>query len=472
MALWPEVHWSEGMFLRPHHLQSAQRRIETLLSADFGASRSHGWGFQLLQVAKEPLENNTLRLDQCAIRMPDGTWVSIPDNTEVEPLNIEGALEANNGQIDVLFGVPQLQQVRPNTVPLEEPGNVTGSPRFEPRPLKVRDENTGENAQTIYVRRIRGKLFVAGEDTTGYETVRVGTVQRSDRPGAVPEMAELGAGPLLSIQADVGLSSVMTALAEQVDAKNEVMAGEAREHYMTFTDGVASNMEHLFKLHVLNGIAARTRALLQGTSLHPYDVFVALCETVGNLSIFSEELIPGVLPAYDHNRPGAALGELRNRISLLLEAIRPHNYVARQFARAADAENREGLELELDRAWIDNNLEMFIALSSDEMDIQQLEQFVYGRMNLKLASPQRAPKIYSTAVRGLRLQVRSVPAGTLPRRQGLYYFKIDKALGPDRVDYWRECESERGIRISIQEGQLAHFEQLQPTLYVITQRRS
>ena len=80
-------------------------------------------------------------------------------------------------------------------------------------------------------------------------------------------------------------------------------------------------------------------------------------------------------------------------------------------------------------------------------------------------------RIAKIAVRGLRMQVKSVPAGTLPRRQGLHYFKVDKTIGSDRTDYWRECEQERGIRIGIQEGQMVEFEGYQPTLYVILKER-
>jgi len=74
-------------------------------------------------------------------------------------------------------------------------------------------------------------------------------------------------------------------------------------------------------------------------------------------------------------------------------------------------------------------------------------------------------------VRGLRLEIKAVPAGTLPRRAGLHYFKINKTIGQDRTDYWRECEQERGIRVSIQEGQLAEIEKFLPTLYVILKER-
>ena len=116
---------------------------------------------------------------------------------------------------------------------------------------------------------------------------------------------------------------------------------------------------------------------------------------------------------------------------------------------------------------------MYVGLYSEEMEIQEVERHVYSKLNLKLGSPTRAPRIANIAVRGLRMEIRSVPAGSLPRRQGLHYFKIKKALeGDDRTDYWRECEQERGIRVSTQEGRLADFDKFQPALYVILKERS
>ncbi len=240
---------------------------------------------------------------------------------------------------------------------------------------------------------------------------------------------------------------------------------------MLFTDGVAANTEHLLKLHELNEVRAHLKALVQSPLLHPYDVFVVLARLVGQLSVFHDDLVPGDIPAYDHDRPGLAFGAVHKRIVLLLEAMRPMAYIERRFARKKDARGQDGLEVEIDRRWIDDNLEMYIGLHSDEMDINEVERHVYSRLNLKLASPSRAPRIANIAVRGLRLEIKSVPAGTLPRRQALHYFRVNKTMGPDRTDYWRECEQERGIRVSTQEGRLADFDKLQPTLYVILKER-
>lgn len=466
MSFWTEVHWSEGMFLRPHHLQAAQRWMETSVRAGMDSMRPFGWGFLSLQVAHEPLENMTLRLDACTARLKDGTWVHIPDNTEVSPINFEAALDAAERSVDLFLGIPQMQEVRPNAVPLENPEGVDGTPRYAPHPIMKRDENTGQNPQMLYVRRLRGRLFVAGEDMTGHETLRIGSVKRSDRPGAVPKLDPVGAGPLLAIQADSGLSSLISSLADQIQAKGEVLAREAREHAMRLTDGVAANMEHLFKIHVLNETHGHFSALMQSPQLHPYEVFVVLARLIGHLSIFHEDLVPGVLPDYDHDRPGKTFEQLRARLTVLLEGVRAERYDMRVFERKRDNMNRDGMQVTLDRSWIDENLELYVALESTEMDINELEKFIYQNLDVKLASPTRAPRIANIAVRGLRLQIKTVPAGTLPRKQGLHYFKIDKTIGPDRTDYWKECEQERGIRMGMREGQFAAMEKFKPALYV------
>jgi type VI secretion system protein ImpJ len=366
----------------------------------------------------------------------------------------------------VFFGIPQMQEVRPNAISIENPEEVLGLPRYQPFPVTKRDENTGENPQRLYVRRMRGRLFVANDDMAGYDTLRVGRIRRTDRPGAVPECDELGSGPLLALQASPELHKLIASLADQVEAKDEVLAREAREHHMLFTDGVAANTEHLLKLHVLNEARAQVKAMLQSPILHPFELFVALARLVGHLSIFGEELVPETLPTYDHDHPGESIERLRARIVLLLDALRPANYAVRKFVRKKDERGREGFEVELDRKWIDDNLEIFVAFEDSNMEIGELERFLRSTFDMKLASPSRAPRIHGTAVSGLRFQVKPVPAGTLPRRQGLHYFKIDKTIGPDRTDYWKECEQERGIRMSMRETQMGAMERLNASLYV------
>ena len=148
MSFWTEIHWSEGMFLRPHHLQVAQRWMETVVDAGLDSARSFAWGFLKLEVAQEPLENSTLRLDSCSARMKDGTWVQIPENTQVDPLNFQKALESNSGAVTVYFGIPEMQEVRSNSVSLENPEATNGTPRARALPASACHSRRSPNPST------------------------------------------------------------------------------------------------------------------------------------------------------------------------------------------------------------------------------------------------------------------------------------------------------------------------------------
>ena len=50
--------------------------------------------------------------------------------------------------------------------------------------------------------------------------------------------ASVVAGPLLALQADKGLSGLVASLADQIEAKDEILAKEAREHLVFLKQGI------------------------------------------------------------------------------------------------------------------------------------------------------------------------------------------------------------------------------------------
>ena len=85
MKFWPEVHWSEGQFLRPHHLQAAFRQAETLRTATADAIHPYGWGFLSLDLAQDAIENAVVEVRACELRLRDGSYVRVPENCLVDP---------------------------------------------------------------------------------------------------------------------------------------------------------------------------------------------------------------------------------------------------------------------------------------------------------------------------------------------------------------------------------------------------
>ena len=78
MSWYTKVAWSEGLFLRPHHLQQNDRYHEHLLEARVRTSTPYPWGFSELEIDRDLTQQSKFALRRAAGIMPDGTPFSIP----------------------------------------------------------------------------------------------------------------------------------------------------------------------------------------------------------------------------------------------------------------------------------------------------------------------------------------------------------------------------------------------------------
>src|SRR5262245_22386414 len=74
------VHWHEGMFLRPHHLQAAQRywAHQGMLGEKWDLH--YNWGLRAIDLDLDALSNYRCVVRQLRARLRDGTLVSIPED--------------------------------------------------------------------------------------------------------------------------------------------------------------------------------------------------------------------------------------------------------------------------------------------------------------------------------------------------------------------------------------------------------
>ena len=67
------VLWTEGLFLRPHHLQQQDRYLEHLIERHARAASSYPWGFETLEIDEDALSLGKLSLRAASGLLPDGT---------------------------------------------------------------------------------------------------------------------------------------------------------------------------------------------------------------------------------------------------------------------------------------------------------------------------------------------------------------------------------------------------------------
>ena len=73
-----KVHWTEGLFLRPHHLQQADRYMETALEGRTRYLAPYPWGFADLEIDRDLAQQSKFGLRRAAGVMPDGGLFDFP----------------------------------------------------------------------------------------------------------------------------------------------------------------------------------------------------------------------------------------------------------------------------------------------------------------------------------------------------------------------------------------------------------
>src|SRR6202140_3260643 len=89
MSWYSKVFWSEGLFLRPHHLQQNDRYVEHLLERRVGQVTAYPWGFSVLEIDRDLAQQSKFSLRRAAGVMPDGTPFDFPtDGPFPDPITV------------------------------------------------------------------------------------------------------------------------------------------------------------------------------------------------------------------------------------------------------------------------------------------------------------------------------------------------------------------------------------------------
>lgn len=85
MSWYSKVVWSEGLFLRPHHLQQNDRYLEHLVEARTRHVTPYPWGFSAIEIDRDLAQQSKFSLKRATGVMPDGTPFDIPLDSPLPP---------------------------------------------------------------------------------------------------------------------------------------------------------------------------------------------------------------------------------------------------------------------------------------------------------------------------------------------------------------------------------------------------
>jgi type VI secretion system protein ImpJ len=434
------VHWEEGMFLRPHHLQAAQRHAAGRAAAAEKWDIHYNWGLRSVRINRDALANSRFEVDSLRARLRDGTLLSVPEECALPPLDLKPLLQGGQKRT-VYLALPRFNPSR-NNVPL--PGQ-DAAVRYAVDAIRYEDENTGVNPQPIRFRRPNARLLVDGQDQAGFEAIPLGRVERSAEATAVPRLDPAYFPPVLACDAWDDLSrGLVQEVYHRLGRKIERLAAQALSRRVAF-EGATRGAALLFaQLREMNQAYATLGVLAFAEGVHPLAAYLELARLVGQLAIFDAEARrPPELPRYDHDDLGGCFHRLRRHIDALLDAVVEPDYKERPFIGAG---YRMQIQ-ELEPAWLDSGWEMYIGVQSPLERAQCVELLTdSGQLDMKVGGARRVETIYRQRFPGLRFTHEPNPTPSLPRRPGLIYFQVDRDAEPEE---WRQVVESRSLAIRV-----------------------
>ena len=85
MSWYSKVVWSEGLFLKPHHLQQNDRYLERLLETRVRQVTPYPWGFAAVEIDRDLAQQSRFALRRASGVMPDGTPFDFPADGPTPP---------------------------------------------------------------------------------------------------------------------------------------------------------------------------------------------------------------------------------------------------------------------------------------------------------------------------------------------------------------------------------------------------
>lgn len=453
------VAWLEGMFLRPHHMQAAERSIEENSRQQVALDHAYSYGIGQISFSREAIANGQFELSECQARLRDGTviWIDAAQQPDRVDLGKSGGAAKRDlseafdqvESIDVYLAVPKLRLGRANTQ--SERG---GQHRFVGLTESLADENAGGNEQEISLRALNVQILLGTENLAGYETLPIARIKRSGAAEAAPELDSEYIPPVLGCDAWPELArDYVRAVYDIIGQKIEVLSSQVISRGIMQGAPEAGDINRLLMLTSLNAGFAALRSLAFARGVHPHVAYTELCRIVGTLSIFRSDRRPGEIPLYDHDDLARIFRWVREEIRSLISEVQEYKFERRDFIGAG-----RGQEVALDAKWLSKGWEWYIGVQYEQITGKQCRDFLIpGRLDWILGKSEKVNFMFRYRQEGLKI-TETQPPRALPQGDNWLFYSVHKS-GPAWEDLRSDDSPRLGVRFT--EALITNLESLQ-----------
>lgn len=427
-----KVVWSEGLFLRPQHMQQQERYFEHYVDVRTAALGAYGWGFQELELEQDLLAVGKLGIKRARGVFPDGTPFSMPAEDPLPPpLDID-------------------PDWRDQTIHLSLPLRVPGQPdagwpeqaqhallRYRVRETEVHDASGSMPGSTqLEVGGLASRLLPEAQPREGLIGIAVARVRecRADRRVVLDESF---VPTVVHSQAADRLAMMCSELLGLLHQRGEALAARVAQ-----TDrGGAAEIADFLMLQLVNRYQPLMAHLADALSLHPEALYQLLVAMAGELATFTTERKRGErFPAYRHHDLKASFDPVIAALRQALSAVMEQNAVAIPLQQ-----RKYGVWVGVvpDLSLLDSAT--FVLAAKADMKSEDMRRQLPNQS--KIGPVEKIRELVNLQLPGIGVSPMPVAPRQLPYTSGFLYFEYDK-----HSPMWRMLKTSGGIAMHFGSG--------------------
>ncbi|GJE13947.1 type VI secretion system baseplate subunit TssK [Methylobacterium longum] len=304
-----KIVWSEGLFLRPHHMQQADRYLEYLVESRVRHLTPYPWGFSHLEIDRDLAQQSRFSVRRATGIMPDGTPFDIPGQSPLPP-PLDVPQDAGKKILWLMMPV-----ATPNSREVEA-AEAESASRFYPAAETLIDSTSALRVEEeIEIAHPRLTFDLGRGAKPGYVALAIGrVVEVRDRAIVLDERF---APPLLVCAAHPVATGWIDRVIGWIENKLEELARYAADP----TAGGGLQSADYLMLQVLNRTITILHHLRGSRYVHPERLYEDFLRLAGELATFAtEERRAQTYPTYDHDNLEAVFEPLLRDIQHFLSA--------------------------------------------------------------------------------------------------------------------------------------------------------
>lgn len=414
-----KVLWGEGLFLRPQHFQRQDRYHESRLHQTANALHPYAWGVRAIEIDRDALANNSLRLLGLSLIFQDGEIYTAPDDDDLPDAIDLTDIPQSQQSVMYYAALPALKGFGGN-FSAGAGGNQSGASSASTRYIQANFDTPdlfteAAKAEMTYLKKAV-RLVSENEPRDSFVCIPLLQLRRASSagfeldPNFVPPSLSIHSAPLLHLK----LRRLMDALQAKVNA----LYGHHREPSKNVVEFRSGDISSFWLLHTASTAYANLTHYLHNPLLHPERLFEQLLSLTGSLMTFSKSYALSDLPAYQHQDPGPGFAKLDTIIRELLDTVISSRYFAIALSEIKPSYHY-GM---LDSGKIDDKTAFYLAVSADMPAIELVD---IVPLRFKTGAPEDVEKFVLAAMPGVKLLHSPQVPAAVPVRPDTYYFSIE-----------------------------------------------